>query len=76
MSETLWNLKAGQTCKINKYGDELDESYQSRLKDLGFHLGQEVECVQAPSLGAPKIFKINNSIYALDDNVAKEVHCE
>ena len=76
MSKTLWNLGAGESCTIKTYGKELDEGYQNRLKDLGFHPGQEIECIQSPKLGAPKVYKLNNSIYALDDQVAKEVHCE
>lgn len=76
MSKTLWQLEAGETCRINNYGEDLDENYSNRLKDLGFHVGQEIECLQSPSLGAPKIFKLNNSIYALDNEVAKEIHCE
>ena len=76
MATTLWNLNAGETRTITTYGKGLDDGYQNRLKDLGFHPGQEIECLQSPRLGAPKIFKLNNSIYALDDQVAKEVNCE
>jgi Fe2+ transport system protein FeoA len=76
MSKSLWELKSGESCTISTYGEELDKDYQNRLKDLGFHPGQEIECIQSTKLGAPKIFKLNNSIYALDDQVAKEVICE
>lgn len=76
MASSLWELKSGESCIITGYGTSLEASYQDRLKDLGFHLGQEIICLQSPRLGAPKVFKLNNSIYALDDVVAKEVHCE
>jgi Fe2+ transport system protein FeoA len=72
----LWNLKKGQSRVIKGFSSELHESYVTRLKDLGFHPGESVVCVQAPALGAPKLFRINNAVYSLDDQVASEVFVE
>lgn len=76
MEKSIWKLKAGQKCIIKNYSDLLSENYQIRLKDLGFYPGEEVQCVSAPSLGAPKLYKINNAIYALDHTTAQGVLCE
>ena len=76
MEKSIWKLKAGQKCIITEYNSDLSPSYQTRLKDLGFHPGEEVQCVASPSLGAPKLYKINNAIFALDHQVAQGVYCE
>lgn len=76
MEKSIWRLKAGQKCVIADYNDLLSVNYQTRLKDLGFHPGEEVQCVSAPSLGAPKLYKINNAVFALDHIVAQGVLCE
>lgn len=76
MKRTIWDLKSRESCIITKYNDTLSIDYQTRLKDLGFHKGERVECVSSPGFGAPKLFKINNAIFALDHVVARGVHCE
>lgn len=73
---SLWDLKSQQSCVVKEYGITLCAEYQTRLMDLGFQPGTIVECVQAPHFGAPKLFKVNNTIYALDHQIAQEVLCE
>lgn len=76
MKKTIWDLKSCESCIISKYNEILSKDYQTRLKDLGFHPGETVECVSSPGFGAPKLFKINNAVFALDHIVARGVHCE
>ena len=73
---SLWELRAGQKCKILSYQSELEKDYQVRLMDLGFHPGEVVTCVQAPAFGAPKLFQVSNTVYSLDDWVAKKIKIE
>ena len=70
MIKTLWELMQGEKCLVQGFNQELDESYRVRLMELGFHPGEQVTCVQVPRLGAPKLYRVNNTIYSLDDNVA------
>jgi len=51
----------------------LEESYRVRLMELGFHPGELVICVQVPRLGAPKLYRVHNTIYSLDDQIASLV---
>jgi Fe2+ transport system protein FeoA len=37
---------------------------------LGFHPGEHISCVLSPSLGAPKLYRVNNTVYSLDDSIA------
>ncbi|MBF8269106.1 MAG: ferrous iron transport protein A [Gammaproteobacteria bacterium] len=70
MIKTLWELMQGEKCLVQGFSQALDESYRVRLMELGFHPGEQVTCVQVPRLGAPKLYRVNNTIYSLDDSVA------
>ena len=70
MIKTLWELMQGEKCLVQGFNQELDDSYRIRLMELGFHPGETVTCVQVPRLGAPKLYRVNNTIYSLDDRIA------
>lgn len=71
--KTLWDLIQGEQCHVQGFREQLDNSYRVRLMELGFHPGELVTCVQAPKLGAPKLYRVHNTIYSLDDYIAKLV---
>lgn len=73
MNKTLWDLIQGEQCLVSGFHQDLDESYRVRLMELGFHPGELVSCIQAPRLGAPKLYRVHNTIYSLDDNIARMV---
>ena len=63
----------GENCLVQGFNKDLDDSYRVRLMELGFHPGEQVTCVQTPNLGAPKLYRVHNTIYSLDDRVARLV---
>jgi Fe2+ transport system protein FeoA len=73
MKKTLWDLIQGEQRLVSGFHQDLDESYRVRLMELGFHPGELVSCVQTPSLGAPKLYRVHNTIYSLDDHIARMV---
>ena len=73
MSQTLWSLKAGDRCEIVEYDDVLAEPYRVRLMEFGFHPGEVVSCMQSPAFGAPKVYRVSNTIFSLDDEVATHI---
>lgn len=73
MTLSLWSLKAGDSCEILGYDDVLAEKYRVRLMEFGFHPGESVSCLQSPAFGAPKVYRVSNTIYSLDDEVASHV---
>ena len=73
MNPSLWSLKAGQTCEIVRYDHALAEQYRIRLMEFGFHVGEQVKCLQAPAFGAPKVYQVSNTIFSLDDEVASHI---
>ena len=70
MNKSLWDLVQGQHCLVSGFHDMLEESYRVRLMELGFHPGERVICIQVPRLGAPRLYRVHNTIYSLDDQIA------
>ena len=75
-SLSLWQLQRGDTVLIARYSDALAEHYCRRLRELGFRPGAKVICTAAPSLGAPKLYRVDNAVYSLDKLVARAIHVE
>jgi Fe2+ transport system protein FeoA len=71
--DSLWTMKAGEACEILEYDGVLAEPYKVRLMEFGFHPGETVICLQAPSFGAPKVYRVSNTVFSLDDEVASHV---
>jgi Fe2+ transport system protein FeoA len=69
----LWTLARGQCAAIDGFDDALREEYRVRLMELGFHPGERVSCLQAPALGAPRVYRVANTVFSLDDEVANHV---
>ena len=76
MSISLWSLRAGDQGQITGFDDALAENYRVRLMELGFHPGETVFCLQAPAFGAPKVFRVANTVFSLDDEVAAHINVE
>ena len=70
---SLWTMKAGEACEILDYDDAIAEPYKVRLMEFGFHPGETVTCLQAPAFGAPKVYRVSNTVLSLDDDVASHV---
>jgi Fe2+ transport system protein FeoA len=73
MSHSLWSLSSGDRCEILGYDDALDEKYRIRLMEFGFHPGESVSCLHSLAMGAPKVYRVSNTVYSLDDEVASHV---
>jgi len=73
MKLNLWSLKSGDRCEILGYDNALDEKYRIRLMEFGFHPGETVSCLHAVAFGAPKVYRVSNTVYSLDDEVASHV---
>lgn len=76
MSISLWSLGAGDQGQITGFDSALAENYRIRLMELGFHPGETVFCLQSPAFGAPKVFRVANTVFSLDDEVAAHINVE
>jgi Fe2+ transport system protein FeoA len=72
-TQSLWSLRAGQKCRIEGYDAALAEAYRVRMMELGFHPGEEVHCIQSPAMAAPKVYRVANTVFSLDDEVAAHI---
>lgn len=73
MPLSLWSLGRGDHCRIDRFDNALAKNYRVRMMELGFHPGEEVSCVQAPAMGAPKVYRVSNTLYSLDQEVAAHI---
>jgi Fe2+ transport system protein FeoA len=73
LTQSLWTLARGEAAIIESYDDALPEIYRNRLMELGFHPGERVSCLQAPALGAPRVYRVSNSTFSLDDEIARHL---
>lgn len=73
MTVSLWTLTRGQWGAIDSFDEALQDAYRIRLMELGFHPGERVSCLQAPALGAPKVYRVANTVFSLDDQIASYV---
>lgn len=74
--QSLWQLGAGQSSCIVGFDESLAKNYRIRLMELGFHPGEWVSCLQAPRLGAPHVYRVSNSVFSLDDDIARHIYVE
>ena len=67
---TLWDLTQGASAKVSRFKSSIESGYRTRLSELGFHPDEQIACVMSPSMGAPKLYRVNNTVYSLDDSIA------
>ena len=72
-ARSLWSLAKGEGGVIDSYDDALAEHYRVRLMEMGFHPGETVTCLQAPAFGSPKVYRVSNTVFSLDDEVASHI---
>jgi len=68
---SLWSVQRGSSACILGYSDQLDPAYRTRLAEMGFHPGERVRCVLRPALGAPRMFRVSNTVFSLDRELAE-----
>lgn len=70
---SLWTLERGTVACILGYGEKLDPAYRTRLAEMGFHPGEQVRCVLRPALGAPRMYRVSNTVFSLDRELAERI---
>lgn len=71
---SLWSLAPGETCDVVGFDDALPEAYRVRLMEFGFHPGEIVACLLTPGLGAPRVYRVSNTVFSLDGEIARGVY--
>lgn len=73
MTESLWQLRKGDSCVITGFDDALQPRFKTRLTELGFRPGADISCTVSPWLGAPKLYRVANAVYSLEKTIAELV---
>lgn len=69
----IWQLAVNQKGQILGYSSEIIVEQKRRLQDLGFVEGEVVECVRRLPFDGPCLFQVQNTVYALEKNIATSV---
>ncbi len=72
---TLWELKPNQHCKIKNL-KEVSESVSSKIRDLGILEAESVGCLQWLPMGGPRVYRLENGIFALEKSIANSIEVE
>ena len=70
---TLWDLPLNTPAELIGFTETLSARYCGRLQEFGFHSGEEISCQQQPGFGAPRVFRVSNATYCLDQELAEQV---
>ncbi len=69
----LWDLAPGVQATVVGFDDGLSDNYRVRLMEFGFHPGEVVTCLLSPGFGAPKVYRVSNTVFSLDSEIAEKV---
>lgn len=69
----LWSLAPGAAARVAGHRAGLNEAWRQRLAEMGFHPGEVVTCVRRPALGAPRLYRVSNSVFSLDRALASQI---
>jgi Fe2+ transport system protein FeoA len=51
----------------------LSDRYRGRLQEFGFYVGEPVCCQQSTGFGAPRVYRVSNATYSLDQELAEHI---
>ena len=72
----LWQLGRGRRAAIVGFDDRMPDAYRSRLTEMGFHFGEIVTCLMRPAFGSPRVYRVSNTVYSLDSEIAGRIRVE
>lgn len=56
--------------------EDMPEAYRLRLHDLGFRQNAEVYCLRHAPFSGPRVFQVEDAVFALEKTVAVFVKVE
>lgn len=70
---SLWALPMHTSAVLVGFDSALSERYRGRLQEFGFHLGEQVCCQHRTGFGAPRVYRVSNATYSLDQELAEHI---
>jgi len=69
----LWQLGKERRATIVGFDERMPEAYRGRLAEMGFHFGEVVTCLLRPAFGSPRVYRVSNTVYSLDADIAGRI---
>jgi len=70
---TLWDLKPKKKGFIQSIDKKIDSRFLNRLRDIGFEIREEIQCLKTTPLNGPKIFQIGDGVFSLEKEIAQNI---
>ncbi len=69
----MTDLKPQQTCRIHAFDPELEETYKTRLRQLGFSEGGSILLLRKTPFRGPAVFLVGGAIFSLEYSLAHKI---
>ena len=70
---SLWALPMNTSGVLVGFDPALSDRYRGRLQEIGFQLGEQVYCQHRTGCGAPRVYRVSNATYSLDQELAEHI---
>jgi ferrous iron transport protein A len=67
----LWELQAKHSAVVNAISDNVEDKLASRLAEMGFEPGQNVQCVRRSPFKGPMVVSLGGTVLALEQSIAE-----
>ncbi len=72
---TLWNLKPNENCRVKDL-KKVSKDVSFKIRDLGILESEEIGCLQWIPFGGPRVYKLENGVFALEKSIAQNIEVE
>jgi ferrous iron transport protein A len=70
---TLWEMPNKTSAAVLALNDDLSQSIKTRLNEMGFLPGELLTCLKRSPFGGPLVVQIQDCVYSLDQQLAKNI---
>ncbi len=70
---SLWELEEKQSGSIHSVKDDLSPQTIMRLREIGLNKDDNVTCLKKLPFGGPKLFQVSDSVFSLEEDIAKSI---
>ena len=71
---TLWEINRKQSALIDSFDPNLMPAVFQRLNEMGFAVGQAIQCLRRSPLKGPLVLQVGDSVYSLEQSIANRIN--
>lgn len=71
---TLWELGKNNNSVISHLSEDINDSVQMRLMEMGFESDQHIKCLRRTPLSGPIVVQLGDGVYSLEQDIAQHIY--